>query len=79
MPEYCRWTPTISAFTAANGYFSTQTRTATNERRQFHFAEQGLVGGINFVRVGLVANVTGACTWVADVYKVEPRWPWSSP
>lgn len=63
-------TTAVFDFYTANGYFSTQTRTATNERRGFGFTEAGPVGGINFVRVGLVANITGKYTWVADVYKL---------
>jgi len=63
-------TTAVFDFYTANGYYSTQTRTAMNERRSFHFTESGPVGGINLVRVGLIANATGAYTFVADVYKL---------
>jgi hypothetical protein len=63
-------TTAVFDFYAGGNYFSTQTRTATNEKLPFHFGEQGPAGGINFVRVGLVANITGQYTWIADVYKI---------
>ncbi|MCG8916079.1 hypothetical protein L6E12_09790 [Actinokineospora sp. PR83] len=62
-------TTAVFDFYTANGYYSTQTRTAANERRSFNFTEPGPVGGINLVRVWLVANATGAYTFVADVHK----------
>jgi hypothetical protein len=49
--------------------WSNQTRTATSERKSFHFSETGPSGGIDYVEVYLINNSTGDKTWVAYCQK----------
>ncbi|WP_086839325.1 hypothetical protein [Amycolatopsis kentuckyensis] len=52
-------TTAVFDFYTANGFWSEQTRTATNARTPFHFSEAGPAGGISYVVVYLVSNATG--------------------
>ncbi len=59
-------TTVMFEFYAGGNIFSTQTRTADNEKRSFHFTEPGPVGGFDFVRVWLINKVSSGYIQIGD-------------